>query len=228
MYDIEHLPGIFTLGYLGETNFRTIEIDMSAWLDEIPNGVASVIHIRPGESADQAYMAITSFENGILRWTITALDLGNYDGYGTMQISLHGMDGNEHQIGKSENVRTRVNASATDMGGDVPDAQQAWMDRMTELIDEQRVQKDKIDTLVDGIAKFPVVTYIECRSWHNMLAMWTLASSGQVIPGVTTHDGESYGLSLTKPALCIMKVSMIRRQEEHIIRMRPKVIPSII
>ena len=192
MHDIEHLPGIFTLGYIGENEFRTIEIDMSAWLEKIPNGVASIVHIRPGESSGDAYLAITSFEDGILRWPITMYDLGNYEGYGSMQISLTGTNANGTKVGESEIVRTRVNGSAMDSGGDVPSAQKGWMDQMNELLANEQSLMDKTQTLVDGIERFPVITYLECSSWEYILGMWTK-------PGSNVHNGQFYGLKLSKP-----------------------------
>ena len=168
MHDIEHLPGIFTLGYIGENEFRTIEIDMSAWLEKIPNGVASIVHIRPGESSGDAYLAITSFEDGILRWPITMYDLGNYEGYGSMQISLSGTNANGTKVGESEIVRTRVNGSAMDSGGDIPSAQKSWMDQMNELLVEEQEIATRAQTLIDGIENFPIVTYVECESMSTI------------------------------------------------------------
>ena len=88
MYDIRHLPGIIELGVTGENVFRTIEINMQPWLEILPDGVASIIHIRPGETADDAYVAATTMVDGILSWTVSEGDLGDNEGYGRLEIVL--------------------------------------------------------------------------------------------------------------------------------------------
>ena len=169
MHDIEHLPGIFTLGYLGENEFRTIQIDLTPWLEIIPDGIASIVHIRPGETSDDAYVAATTFEDGILSWQILAEDLGEHDGYGTMQINLNGHDADNNQIAKSEVVKTKVNASAMDVSGDIPSAQQSWIDRILALlaeenttIEEAQTIVERINNLVEGVEDMPKAYFFEC------------------------------------------------------------------
>ena len=88
MYKIGSLPHSIPIGYTGETNFRTIEIDMTAWMEKMPAGVPSIVHIRPGESKADAYVAVTEFdtETNVLTWNITAADIGTLEGEGEMQI----------------------------------------------------------------------------------------------------------------------------------------------
>lgn len=153
MHTIDKMPGVYTLGYVGENNFRTIEIDMTPWLVDYPNGVASIVHVRPEESLDKAYLAATTFENGILKWQIGLADLGPNEGYGQMQIGLYETNESGEHVGKSVIVKTRVLPSLVAVG-DIPDGQKAALDQMAEIKAEvvqtaQAVAEDK-QTVVDA------------------------------------------------------------------------------
>ena len=87
MYDIMHLPGVIDLGYVGEKNFRALEFDLRPWLQIMPDGVGSIVHIRPGETAADAYIASTTFEDGILTWVPGDGDLGTVEGYGQIHTT---------------------------------------------------------------------------------------------------------------------------------------------
>ena len=78
MYRIGSMPLSIDIGYVGETAFRTIEIDMTEWMKDTPDGVPSIVHVRPGESKSDAYVAVTEFdeETNVLSWTVTAADIG--------------------------------------------------------------------------------------------------------------------------------------------------------
>lgn len=129
MYKINHMPSVIEIGHIGENRFRPIEIDMRAWLAVIPSGVASIIHIRPGETETDAYITDAEMSNGILRWTPTAGDLGAIEGYGQMQIWLQDI---ETHRGKSTVVQTFVRGTLVSES-DVPEAQESWMEQMNGL-----------------------------------------------------------------------------------------------
>ena len=129
MYKINHMPSVIEIGHIGENRFRPIEIDMRAWLAVIPSGVASIIHIRPGETEADAYITGSEMSDGILRWTPAAGDLGNIEGYGQMQIWLQDI---ETHRGKSTEVQTFVRGTLVSES-DVPAAQETWMEQMNTL-----------------------------------------------------------------------------------------------
>ena len=129
MYKINHLPSVIEIGHIGENRFRPIEIDMQAWLAVIPSGVASIIHIRPGETEADAYITDAEMSDGVLRWTPTAGDLGAIEGYGQMQIWLQDI---ETHRGKSAEVQTFVRGTLVPES-DVPAAQQSWMEQTNTL-----------------------------------------------------------------------------------------------
>ena len=136
MYQIGKMPGSIDIGYIGETNFRKIEIDMSAWMAEMPQGIPSIVHIRPGEAKTDAYVADTSFdaEKNILTWVITAADIGPHEGEGMMQVFLEEYEEDDlTKRGKSIRVTTKVNEAADDPSSTIPSAQETMLERMTTL-----------------------------------------------------------------------------------------------
>lgn len=134
MLSIANMPNQIDIGFIGETKFRKIEINMAKWLEEMPDGVPSIVHIRPGETAADAYIAATTFENGILTWTISAGDLGTVEGVGTAQIWLEEEENDSIvKRGKSILVATMIHGAINDASEVVPAAQEAWMEQMTAL-----------------------------------------------------------------------------------------------
>lgn len=123
MYDINRLPNIIDIGYTGEEKFRTIQIDMSAWMPIIPHGEAYIVHIRPGETRRDAYIADTTFQDNILTWEIKATDLGSVEGIGKMEVWLERKYGNILQRrGKSAVAATLVHGAINDAADTDPPA----------------------------------------------------------------------------------------------------------
>ena len=134
MYEINRLPQMIDIGYTGEHAFRTIEIDMSAWMALMPTGVPSIVHIRPGESPSEAYVAATTFTDNVLSWTISASDIGNSEGTGIAQVWLEeASNPSPNKTGMSSVFATLVRQSVSDGETDVPDAQVPWLQQMTAL-----------------------------------------------------------------------------------------------
>lgn len=147
MYDIERMPQWVEIGYTGETQYRTIEIDMSAWLQTMPDGVPSIVHIRPGESEADAYIAATSFSDGILSWTISASDLGDNEGTGLAQVWLEENENDTlNKLGMSAVFATLVRQSLSDNESDVPPAQLPWLQQMTALKTETITARNEVMT----------------------------------------------------------------------------------
>lgn len=134
MYKIEKMPTSIELGYTGEKRFRKIEIDMSKWMKTMPAGVPSIVHIRPGETMADAYIAVTTFSNHILTWEITAADLGSNGGEGIAQIWLEEEENDSIvKRGKSTIVKTEVHHAINDASETVPTAQEAFLEQVTAL-----------------------------------------------------------------------------------------------
>jgi len=90
------------LGYVGENSTRTIEIDVSEWLDRFPGATIVVEVVRPDRVK---YFAATDLEGGILSWEISAGDVG-VPGKGIAQIAAVDLD--TYEIYKSRVVGTII------------------------------------------------------------------------------------------------------------------------
>lgn len=133
MFYITHMPQIIDIGYIGEEKFRTIEIDMTEWIGLMPDGVPSIVAIRPGEDASEAYLAATTFENNILRWTVRTADLGDTEGTGLAQVWLEEIENNTlNKQGMSTVFATLVHQSL-DSGENVPAATTSVLQQMTTI-----------------------------------------------------------------------------------------------
>lgn len=134
MYVINRMPQSIDIGFTGETAFRKVEIDLTPWLEETPEGVPSIVAIRPGETEEEAYIAATTLEENILTWEITAGDVGTDPGEGLIQIWLEeAQNGSIVKRGKSVVVKTKVHKAINSASAEVPAAQEAFMEQMTEL-----------------------------------------------------------------------------------------------
>lgn len=134
MYEIDKMPNSIVLGYLGEKNYRTIEIDMSAWMAEMPYGIPSIVHVQPKKSEEDAYIVNTTFNDNILRWVVNAGDLGAIEGSGTAQIWLEEEENlSVVKRGKSALVATIIHDSLGEPTGTVPAPQESWLEQMTAL-----------------------------------------------------------------------------------------------
>lgn len=133
MYDIMHLPNVIEIGRCGENLFRTIEIDMRPWLQVLPDGVASIIHVRPGETESDAYITGATMTDGILRWSPTNADLGTVEGYGQMEVFLEETADSDTKRGKSVIVQSFVRGAIASGEATPPEPQESWLEQMTEL-----------------------------------------------------------------------------------------------
>ena len=134
MHKVNQLPQNIDIGYVGEQLFRPIEIDMTPWMAKMPNGVPSIVHTRPGESDDDAYIAATTFENNVLTWTISASDLGSDEGVGIAQVWLEEEENNTlNKRGMSAVFATIIHGSVGNQDPVVPPSQLPWLQQMTGL-----------------------------------------------------------------------------------------------
>lgn len=69
----------------GDNEVTKIEIDISEWKTEYPNGLFSIVAKRPNEN--ELYVANTTIDGNTLIWAVTSYDT-YYSGYGTMQIVM--------------------------------------------------------------------------------------------------------------------------------------------
>lgn len=115
------------LGYVGENNSRTIEIDVSEWTKRFPDATIVVEAVRPDK---YKYIAATECENDILTWTITAGDV-NVEGKGIAQICA--IDLNTYDVYKSRTVGTIIAESLEGFNVielDDVDPSKVWVNRV--------------------------------------------------------------------------------------------------
>lgn len=144
MYDINNMPQSIEIGYTGETNYRTIEIDMSKWLETMPEGYPSIVHICPGKTTADAYIANTTFADGILSWTISASDLGATEGTGLAQVWMEAVENYTlNKEGRSAVFATIVRQSLSDEDPTVPPSQLPWLEQMTLLKTQTLIASDE-------------------------------------------------------------------------------------
>lgn len=146
MYKINRLPETIDIGYTGEHQFREIQIDMTPWMELMPAGVPSIVHIRPGETKDDAYKAETTFENNILTWKISMSDLGSEDGRGIAQVWLEDVTGlTVNHRGKSTRFFTVVCGSAGEADA-IPASQTNWEGKLALKVDKTSIANNLTTT----------------------------------------------------------------------------------
>ena len=104
------------LGRQGESNTQTVEFDLGDWMSEVPNGTATIVARRAGES--ETYLAIGvayNVETHIATWPITSIDTA-YPGYGEAEIRISNSD--QTIVKKSARFRTYVEKSVEDYTGE--------------------------------------------------------------------------------------------------------------
>lgn len=149
MFEIDKLPQSIDIGFTGEHAFRTIQIDMTAWMESMPNGIPIIVHIRPGQSEADAYVATTTFANNILTWEIAMSDLGNEEGTGIAQVWLEDATGlTVNHRGKSAVFTTVVHESAGEATV-VPSGQLDWDEQLDKKVSKSDVANN-LTTIVDG------------------------------------------------------------------------------
>ena len=189
MYDIGHLPGVIEIGYTGENAFRTIEFDMRPWLQVLPDGVATLVHIRPGEGQEDAYITGAAMtEDGILQWTVAAGDVGLEAGYGQIQIWLTDV---ETKRVKSAVVKSFVRESIDQASGETPVAQETWMEQMaqlrTETVTAAEDAQESAEAAEDALHFQPKIENGRWIIWDASLQQWV--DSGVAAQGPAGPSG---------------------------------------
>ena len=93
------------LGYVGENGTRTIEIDVSEWLQRWPTAEIVVHILRPDK---YPYLPVPKVTDGILRWTVDRSEV-EVRGRGLAYISA--IDLKTHTEYKSRVVQTIIAGS---------------------------------------------------------------------------------------------------------------------
>lgn len=209
MYEITHLPSIIEAGVTGEKGMRKIQIDMRPWLVDMPDGVASMVLIRPGETSSNAYIAATTFVDGILTWSPALADLGEVEGYGQMEIWLEETENDSvTKRGKSAKVQTFIRQSIADETGPIPEAQESWLEQMTALKTATVNAAESVDGVVEQAqeAAADAEAAKEAAEEAAHAAAGAASAAPEIINGTwwtynaVTEEWEDTGVSATGPA----------------------------
>ena len=151
MFEIDKLPQSIDIGFTGEHWFRTIQIDMTNWMRKMPNGVPSIVYIRPGEKVSDAYVVETSFVDYILTWEISMSDLGAKEGTGIAQVWLEDVNGlTVNHRGKSATFTTIVHESAGEADA-IPASQTDWNEQLALKVNKSDIANN-LTTIDEGKA----------------------------------------------------------------------------
>lgn len=119
MFEIGKLPSL-DLGYQGENKVRTIDIDMTAWLEEYPGAKVALMVKRPDEDT---YYPAGKMEGNVLLWVINRADR-QYAGRGEAQVILKGEDDVEL---RTRVVRTKISPSLSGTEVEAPPPYATWV-----------------------------------------------------------------------------------------------------
>lgn len=118
------------LGYVGESGTRTIEIDVSEWLQRWPTAEIVVHILRPDK---YPYLPVTTVEDGVLRWTVDRSEV-EVRGRGLAYISA--IDLETHKEYKSRVVQTIIAGSIAEFEGEeAGDPARSWVQQVLDARD---------------------------------------------------------------------------------------------
>lgn len=119
------------LGYVGEGGTRTIEIDVSEWLNRWPTAEIVVHVLRPDK---YPYLPVTTVENGVLKWTVQRDEVA-VRGRGKAFISaINKVTGDEY---KSRVVQTIIAGTIEEFESvEAGDPAKGWVQQVLDARDE--------------------------------------------------------------------------------------------
>lgn len=169
---ISKLADYLVLGNLGEKLVTTIQIDISEWLNEYPDGVLGLSYERPGEPRRYwpASNLSVDYSEKVLTWVVNqhALEI---EGVGTLVVRL--MSGDSEK--RSRQIMTRVNPGHATIGP-LPTPMEDYISQLTQLagdvlLDADRAAQaaedaeDSVDYIIDSLGQLfkgpydPAVVY---------------------------------------------------------------------
>lgn len=146
-----------TLGYVGESESRMIQISMQDWLDRWPDAVIVVEAMRPD---GYKYIPATEMENGMLTWQVNEGETA-VEGKGFAQFMAKEL--NSGKTYKSRVVETITAASLegfNDLVLEEKDPAKKWVDKVLEAAEETKTAA-VISTEKSGIAEAAAQSAIE-------------------------------------------------------------------
>nr|DAO60147.1 MAG TPA: nucleoid-associated protein [Caudoviricetes sp.] len=141
-YDVTK-GGYILLGRCGENLARTVEIDVSEYLNEYPGAVVTLLHRRHGESG--IYPVAAELRDGCLVWQPTSADTAIVgDGEAEVRVTVDGV------LAKSKILSTVVDKSLTGQETDAPEPGMDWVDKITTAIGSVQNMKAEAESVAYG------------------------------------------------------------------------------
>ena len=142
MFEIGKLPSL-DLGYQGENKVRTIDIDMTAWLEEYPGSKVALMVKRPDEDV---YYPAGKMEGSVLLWVIDRADR-QYAGRGEAQVILKGADDIEL---RTRVVKTKISPSLRGTEVEAPPPYATWVGDVLDAAAQAEAAVEKMPSIGDN------------------------------------------------------------------------------
>lgn len=142
IYNVER-SGYILLGRCGESHARTVEIDVSSYLEEWPDGAVTLLHRRHGE--ETIYPVASELQGGHLIWAPSSADTAYVgDGEAEVRVTVGGT------VVKSKILPTVVEKSLTGQEADTPEASKDWVDKVLEKVGDMTEVKAEAESIEYG------------------------------------------------------------------------------
>lgn len=160
----------------GENEFREIEIDVSSWLAEYPDGKISVIYCRPD---GELYPVIVNAAESPIIWRPTATDTAAA-GKGAIEVRIQIGDA----LGKSCTIAAKVLGALGAPGGTPAAPAPDWAQQVTEDADRAEAAADKAEEIA---ARGPAFALFDIEADTGVLTMST--TDNYAGPGFGINEG---------------------------------------
>ena len=140
MFEIGKL-GRLTIGFVNENEARVIDIDMTGWLEDFPDGNIGLLVKRPWE--DTFYPADLKREGNVVIWKPTRADM-MIDGEGEAQFVLTNAEGVEL---RSRVVGTKINASLGGTAGAKPAPEDSFVQTVINAAAQAEAAVEKMPSI---------------------------------------------------------------------------------
>jgi len=133
------------IGQRGENLATDIKMDVSDWITVHPDAHYHCLFKRPGEV--QVLPVLSSFEDGILTWTVRAWECGVI---GVGYLEVRAVDSDTGMVAKSRVIPCSIEDSIIDDEGPVP-PEMSWVEEVIEAKNDAEAARDKAQEVLDSI-----------------------------------------------------------------------------
>lgn len=216
-YEVDNLTGVeINLGRVGENGARTIEFDVRPWTALRPEGFVVVYVVPPAAQAQcrpsyhhnhdshAGYIALTSFEDGIVSWVITSNDTQS-EGKGAVELIMYGQD---NEILQSTVVKTKVSRSLSHSGGHGcgcgPNPNQPWVDQVARMAMTAQDAAERAEAAAENAESIAIENTIPGGGEKN-----------QVLGKLSDYDRDIGWIDLPEPEKVEVKQFVVNRPTRY-------------